>query len=100
MQIHHALFIYFVTSPRVLGLSFVQTIHVQTYPPYVPQTVVRGILANWLVCVAVFQAASSSTLGGKAVGIWLPIAAFVAVGLEHSGIPETLSSRELTNFPL
>lgn len=45
---------------------------------------VRGILANWLVCIAVIQAASSSTLIGKAVAIWLPITAFVALGLEHS----------------
>jgi formate/nitrite transporter len=45
---------------------------------------IRGILANWLVCIAVFHASAASTLPGKMLGLWFPIAAFVTVGLEHS----------------
>lgn len=41
-------------------------------------------MANWLVCVAVWNAGSASSLPGKVLGIWPPIAAFVAIGLEHS----------------
>ena len=41
------------------------------------------MLCNWLVCIAVWQATAAQTLGGKAIGVWLPISAFVAMGLEH-----------------
>ena len=45
---------------------------------------VRGILANILVCLAVWMAAAGRTLVDKMIGIVLPIAAFVAAGFEHS----------------
>ncbi|WP_420638691.1 formate/nitrite transporter family protein [Candidatus Poriferisocius sp.] len=45
---------------------------------------VRGVLANVLVCLAVWLAAAGRTLVDKMVGIILPIAAFVAAGFEHS----------------
>ena len=38
-----------------------------------------------MVCIAVFHASAASTLPGKMLGLWMPIAAFVAIGLEHSG---------------
>ena len=44
----------------------------------------RGILCNWLVCAAVWMANACSSAAGKAVAIWFPISAFVALGLEHS----------------
>ena len=47
------------------------------------QAFTRGMLCNWLVCLAVWQANAANTLGGKFVGVWLPISAFVAMGLEH-----------------
>lgn len=43
----------------------------------------KGILCNWLVCLAVWQANAAQDITGKFVGIWLPISAFVAMGLEH-----------------
>jgi formate/nitrite transporter FocA (FNT family) len=48
--------------------------------------ITRAILANWLVCIAVKQAAASSSLPGKMLAIWPPITAFIALGLEHSGL--------------
>ena len=48
------------------------------------QAVVKAVLCNWLVCLAVFLATSSYDLAGKMVGIWFPISTFVAIGLEHS----------------
>lgn len=48
------------------------------------QAFLRGILANWLVCCAVWCAGAASSLPAKVMGIWPPIAAFVAIGLEHS----------------
>lgn len=44
----------------------------------------RGILANWLVCLAVYMALTSDTLVNKALGLWIPVAAFVTLGGEHS----------------
>ena len=44
----------------------------------------RGILCNWLVCLAVWLAASSQETIGKIFGIFFPIMAFVAMGFEHS----------------
>ena len=51
------------------------------------QAFARGVLANWLVCVAVWQAGAASSLPGKFLGAWLPVSAFVALGLEHSARP-------------
>lgn len=45
---------------------------------------VKGIGANWLVCLAVWLALSGHTLVEKALGCWLPVMAFVALGYEHS----------------
>ncbi|MDE5727962.1 MAG: formate/nitrite transporter family protein [Duncaniella sp.] len=43
----------------------------------------KGIGANWCVCLAVWLALSAKTLTGKALGCWLPVMAFVALGYEH-----------------
>jgi len=45
---------------------------------------VRGILANWLVCIALCMATSSSSLPGKILGAYFPILTFVGIGFEHS----------------
>lgn len=43
----------------------------------------KGILCNFLVCLAVWIAYASKTVADKMLGIILPIAAFVACGFEH-----------------
>ena len=45
---------------------------------------VRGIMCNWMVCMAVFLSSQAQDMTGKMVGIWFPISAFVAMGMEHS----------------
>jgi formate transporter len=45
---------------------------------------VRGILCNWLVCMAVYMASGCATMAGKMTAVWFPISAFVALGLDHS----------------
>lgn len=47
------------------------------------QTFCRGIGANWCVCLAVWLALSSRTLGAKALACWIPVSAFVILGWEH-----------------
>jgi formate transporter len=46
--------------------------------------IASGILANMLVCLAVWMALGGHTITQKLAGLVPPIAAFVAAGLEHS----------------
>ncbi|MCK4246658.1 formate/nitrite transporter family protein [Candidatus Bipolaricaulota bacterium] len=48
------------------------------------QAFARGILCNWLVCLAVWMAVSAGTVVGKVWAIFFPIMAFVSSGFEHS----------------
>lgn len=50
---------------------------------FLPQ-VVKGIFANWLVCLAAYMATLETDLGGKIMGIYVCISAFVMCGFEHS----------------
>ncbi len=43
----------------------------------------RGILCNFLVCIAVWIGYSAKDLAGKAIGIMLPVFMFVLCGFEH-----------------
>jgi formate/nitrite transporter FocA (FNT family) len=47
------------------------------------EVLVQGIFANWLVCIATWQANAAQDLTGKAVAVWLPISAFAMLGFEH-----------------
>ena len=46
--------------------------------------VAKGVICNWLVCLAVWSAIASNSVVGKIFGIFLPISCFVALGAEHS----------------
>ena len=46
--------------------------------------IARGILCNWLVCLAVWMAVAAKDIAGKILAIYFPIMAFVASGFEHS----------------
>ncbi len=43
----------------------------------------RGIGANWCVCLAVWLAMSGRRLAEKMLGCWVPVMAFVVLGYEH-----------------
>ena len=45
---------------------------------------IRGILCNILVCIAVWMAYSSKTAGGKIAALFFPVMLFVLLGSEHS----------------
>jgi len=45
---------------------------------------IRGILCNWLVCLAIFMAVAARDIGGKILACYVPIMAFVTSGFEHS----------------
>lgn len=48
------------------------------------EALTRGILCNWLVCLAVWMATASRDVTGKMLACFFPIMAFVASGFEHS----------------
>lgn len=44
----------------------------------------RGILCNMLVCLAVWASMASSSTAGKILAVYFPVLAFVVCGFEHS----------------
>ena len=47
-------------------------------------TFIKGIGANWLVCLAVWLGYAGKDVAGKALGLWIPVMLFVTLGYEHS----------------
>lgn len=47
-------------------------------------TLLKGVGANWLVCLAVWLGSASKSATGKILGIWIPVMTFVTIGYEHS----------------
>lgn len=45
---------------------------------------VKGIGANWLVCLGMFMGYAAKDISGKCVAIWIPVMLFVTLGYEHS----------------
>ncbi|HEY7553142.1 MAG TPA: formate/nitrite transporter family protein [Hyphomicrobiaceae bacterium] len=45
---------------------------------------VKAVLCNWLVCLGVVMAMTSTSTVGKIVATWLPISTFFAQGFEHA----------------
>lgn len=46
-------------------------------------TFLKGVGANWLVCLAMWLGMSAKDTTGKILGIWWPVMTFVAIGYEH-----------------
>jgi formate/nitrite transporter len=46
--------------------------------------IVKAMLCNWLVCLAVYLSFQAKDMTGKYISILLPISTFVAIGFEHS----------------
>ncbi|PXV63193.1 formate/nitrite transporter [Dysgonomonas alginatilytica] len=44
----------------------------------------KGIGANWLVCLGVFMGYSAKDISGRCISIWIPVMLFVTLGYEHS----------------
>ncbi len=45
---------------------------------------VKGIGANWLVCLGMFMGYTAKDTIGRCIGIWIPVMMFVTLGYEHS----------------
>lgn len=48
------------------------------------EALLKGIMCNFLVCIAVWMATAASTVTGKIAAVFLPIMLFVLCGFEHS----------------
>lgn len=45
---------------------------------------IKGIGANWLVCLGMFMGYAAKDITGRAIAIWIPVMLFVTLGYEHS----------------
>lgn len=45
---------------------------------------IKGIGANWLVCLGMWMGYATKDIIGKCIGIWIPVMLFVTLGYEHS----------------
>ena len=70
-------------SHEALGVMGLTTAYSKASLPLV-EAFTRGILCNWLVCLAIWMASSSRHVIGKIFAIFFPIMTFVASGYEHS----------------
>lgn len=79
---------FFVHLPGLLALSpwreaIVGVAEKKVALPFA-EAFLRGIGANWFVCLAVWLGLSSGSAIGRMLGLWMPVMAFVTMGFEHS----------------
>ena len=48
------------------------------------EAMLRGVLCNFLVCMAVWMSFAADTIPGKVLAVFLPVMIFVLCGFEHS----------------
>lgn len=68
---------------EALGVLGLQTAYTKVNLSFA-EAFTRGILCNWLVCLAIWMASSAKDVVGKIFAILFPITTFVASGYEHS----------------
>lgn len=82
-------FAYFmVTLPGVLSTdawhdAAVNIAQAKTSMPWLT-VFLRGVGANWLVCLAVWLGLSANDTTGRIMGLFFPVMCFVVIGYEHS----------------
>lgn len=63
--------------------SILNIADIKTSAPFY-KAFLKGMACNWMVALAMWLAYAANDIGGKIIGIWFPIMAFVAIGFEHS----------------
>ena len=71
------------TGSGLLGASVIKTAQAKVQLSF-GQAFVRGILCNWLVCLAVWMSTGARETVSKLFAIWFCIGLFVISGFEHS----------------
>jgi len=70
---------------RIVGIAEAKTLGYKAAGKAGLVTVfVKAILCNWMVCLGVVMAMTSSSTVGKIAAAWLPIVVFFGQGFEHS----------------
>lgn len=83
------LFVYFMvyltglTAPEPYHSAIINIANAKVSMPW-GTVLLKGIGANWCVCLAIWLAMSAKSSGAKMFGCWFPVMAFVALGYEHS----------------
>lgn len=72
-----------LTAPEPYHTAIVNIAQAKVSMPWLT-VFIKGIGANWCVCLAIWLALSAKSGGAKMFGCWLPVMAFVALGYEHS----------------
>src|SRR5690606_39688750 len=73
----------YMTDNGGWGMNVLQTAEHKMHHTFI-EAVALGILANLMVCLAVWMSYSGRSLMDKAMIMVLPVAMFVASGFEHS----------------
>ena len=73
----------FHTGGGTLGAAAVTTAIAKVSLPF-GQAFIRGVLCNWLVCLAVWMTTGADSTIGKIWAAFFPIMLFVVAGYEHS----------------
>ncbi|MCW2743604.1 MAG: formate/nitrite transporter [Mycobacterium sp.] len=68
----------YLTFTRLSGIAKGKAITETHYEVFL-----RAVGCNWLVCLGVWLAIAAKDVGGKILGIFFPIMAFVAMGFDH-----------------
>lgn len=68
---------------QLLGATVIKTAITKASLPF-SQALIRGILCNIMVVLAVWMATAAKDIAGKICAIWFPIMLFVMSGFEHS----------------
>jgi len=72
-------------AQKIIAISEAKTLGYEKFGAAGLLTVfVKAILCNWMVCLGVVMAMTSTSTIGKIVGAWLPVFVFFAQGFEHS----------------
>lgn len=70
-------------SDEIFSKALITSATAKTQLPIIT-TLFKGVLCNFLVCVAVWMSNACDNAGGKAVACFFPIMLFVLCGFEHS----------------
>lgn len=78
------LFVYLcgLTASEPWHTAIIKITEAKTSMPWLT-VLLKGVGANWFVCLGVWLALSGHNFVEKALGCWLPVMAFVCLGYEH-----------------
>ncbi|MGK4005823.1 formate/nitrite transporter family protein [Sorangium sp. So ce1036] len=71
-------------ASKIVAIAQAKTHYLHLGLPGFVAMFVRAVLCNWMVCLGVVMAMTSTSTVGKIVAAWLPVLTFFAHGYEHA----------------